>query len=132
MAQVRVKGRVTDGVGDFRVRMTRYPDVFERATGERLFPGTLNVDIGTPLRVREDFRVRGADIGEPGQDLIFERCVIAGHKAYRIRPFQLKGGGGGHGDHILEIASALELRPMLAAKGDAVEIEFPRDGSSEL
>lgn len=134
MAPVRVTGRVTDGVGDFRVRMTRYPDVFEQATGERLFPGTLNVDIGTPLRVREDFRVRGTDIGEPGQDLLFERCIIAGHKAYRIRPFQLKGsgggrrGGGGHGDHILEIACAVELRPMLAARGDTVEIEFPRAG----
>jgi CTP-dependent riboflavin kinase len=108
--------------------MTRFPEVFERAAGERLFPGTLNVDIGAPLQVREDFRIRGSEVGEPGQDLIFERCFVSGHRAYRIRPFQLNGGGGGHGDHILEIASAVELRPMLLAQGETVEIEFPRDG----
>ena len=123
---LKVKGRITDGVGDFRTRMTRYPDVFERATGERLFPGTLNVDIGTPLKCREDFRIRGVDIGEPGQDLLFERCVIAGRNAYRIRPYQLRGGGGGHGDHVLEIASAHELRPLFTGSEDAVEVEFSR------
>jgi CTP-dependent riboflavin kinase len=123
---LRVKGRITDGIGDFRTRMTRYADVFERATGERLFPGTLNVDIGTPLKCQEDFRIRGVDIGEPGQDLLFERCVIAGRRAYRIRPYQLRGGGGGHGDHVLEIASAHELRPLFKGSEDAVEIEFSR------
>ncbi len=123
---MKVQGRITDGVGHFRVRMTRYPDVFERATGERLFPGTLNVDIGTPLQCREDFRVRGSDIDEPEQDLLFEKCVVAGRSAYRIRPFQLRSGGGGHGDHVLEIASAHELRPLLEGH-DVVEIEFFRD-----
>lgn len=124
---MKVVGRITHGVGDFRARMTRYPEVFERVTGERLFPGTLNVDIGTPLTCREDFRIRGRDIGEPGQDLLFERCLIAGHRAYRIRPWQLRGGGGGHGDHVLEIACAVELRPLLAGRESAVEIEFFRD-----
>jgi CTP-dependent riboflavin kinase len=123
---LKVTGRITDGVGHFRVRMTRYADVFERATGERLFPGTLNVDIGTPLKCREDFRIRGSDIAEPEQDLLFERCMIAGRHAYRIRPYQLDGGGGGHGDHVLEIASAHELRPLLEGFEDAVEIEFSR------
>jgi len=32
---VKVKGRITDGVRHFRVRMTRYADVFERATGSQ-------------------------------------------------------------------------------------------------
>ena len=124
---MKVTGQITDGVGDFRVRMARFADVFERVAGERLFPGTLNIDIGRPMKCREDFRIRGTEIGEPGQDLLFERCLIAGHRAYRIRPYQLRGGGGGHGDHILEIASALELRPMFLGREDAVEIEFFRD-----
>jgi len=50
---MKVTGRITDGVGDFRRRMTRYRQVFERATGEQLFPGTLNVDIGYPLKWSE-------------------------------------------------------------------------------
>ncbi len=124
---MKVTGHVTNGVGDFRLRMTRYPHVFESATGERLFPGTLNVDIGIPLPIREDFRVRGVDIDEPGQDLLFERCLVAGQRAYRIRPYQPRGGGGGHGDHMLEIASAYELRPLLLGKENAVEVEFFRD-----
>ncbi|MEW5916968.1 MAG: hypothetical protein AB1762_11205 [Gemmatimonadota bacterium] len=121
-----VTGRITDGIGDFRRRMTRFADVFARATGERLFPGTLNVTIGSPLTCREDFRILGADIDEPEQDLLFERCLVAGCRAYRIRPYQLEGGGGGHGDHVLEIASAHELRPLLTGYEDAVEIEFFR------
>jgi len=124
---VKVTGRITNGVQHFRTRMTRYPQVFERATGERLFPGTLNVDIGTPLPCREDFRIRGSDLDEPDQDLLFEHCLIAGRRAYRIRPYQLQSGGGGHGDHVLEIASADELRPLLAGHEHAVEIEFFRD-----
>jgi len=124
---MKVTGQITLGVGDFRVRMTKFADVFERVVGERLFPGTLNVDIGRPLKCREDFRIRGADIGEPEQDLLFERCVIVGHRAYRIRPYQLVGGGGGHGDHIIEIASAMELRPLLVDREHAVEIEFFRN-----
>lgn len=124
---MKVTGRITEGVGDFRTRMTRYADVFERATGERLFPGTLNVDIGTPLKCREDFRILGSDIEEPEQDLLFERCLIAGRRAYRIRPYQLRNGAGGHGDHVLEIACAHELRPLFEGCEDVVEIEFFRD-----
>lgn len=57
------------------MRMTRDPGVFERATRERLFPGTLNVEIGTPLKCKANSRIRGVDIGEAGQVLLFERCV---------------------------------------------------------
>ncbi len=123
---VKIRGRIKKGVGDFRSRMEKYPRVFERATGEHLYPGTLNVDIGSPLECREDFRIRGEEIGEPGQDLLFERCLVVGRKAYRIRPYRLADGGGGHGDHILEIVSAEELRPMLVGSENEVEIEFMR------
>jgi CTP-dependent riboflavin kinase len=124
---MKVTGHIKYGVGDFRVRMVMFADVFERAAGERLFPGTLNVEIPHELECHEDFRIRGTDIGEPEQDLLFERCLIEGRRGYRIRPYQLRGGGGGHGDHILEIASAFELRPLLLGREHAVEIEFFRD-----
>src|SRR5262245_53860983 len=121
-----VKGHMVHGLGHFKIRMSRYPEVFERVTGERLFPGTLNINIGSPLVCQEDFRIRGTEIGEPEQDLLFEHCTIAGLKAYRIRPYRLVGGGGGHGDHILEIASAYQLRPHLLGLENEVEIEFFR------
>jgi len=37
------------GMKHFSRRMTQYAAVFEKATGERLYPGTLNVDIGRPF-----------------------------------------------------------------------------------
>jgi hypothetical protein len=105
--------------------MTRFPDVFELATGQRLFPGTLNLDVRTHIAPREHFRIRGRDIGEPGQDLLFEIVRVNGVWAYRIRPLDLRTGGGGHGDHILEIAAADELRPTLSG-ADAIEVEIFR------
>jgi CTP-dependent riboflavin kinase len=123
---MKVIGRIVHGVGHFRTRMTNYPDVFARAVGEPLYPGTLNVEIDFQLRCREDFRILGLEIGEPDQDLLFERCFVMGIRAYRIRSCQLRDGGGGHGDHIKEIASAVELRPLLAECEKAVEITFAR------
>jgi CTP-dependent riboflavin kinase len=114
-----------DGVGHFRRRMTKFPDVFEHATGERLFPGTLNLDVREQLAPREHFRVLGRDIGEPHQDLLFEIVRVNGLWAYRIRPLDLRTGGGGHGDHILEIAAASELRPTLS-RDDVIEVELFR------
>ena len=107
-----LSGSIFSGVGHFRPRIKTYPDVFERATGEKLFPGTLNVRVDRVVPPVEHFRVIGAQIGEPTQDLLFEICRINGIWAYRIRPFSLQDGGGGHGDNVLEIASARELRPL--------------------
>jgi hypothetical protein len=102
-----------------------YPGVFRNATGTDLHPGTINVSVETPIPVREDFRIRGTAIGEPQQDLIFERCRINGRDAFRIRPFQLPTGGGGHGDDILEITCSAEIPDLVA--GTQVEVEFFRD-----
>jgi len=104
--------------------MTEYAAVFREATGESLFPGTLNVDVHAPILIREHFRIRGTEIDEPEQDLLFEVCRIDGIWAYRIRPFHLLTSGGGHGDHIIEIASRDKV-PNVAA-GTEVQITFFR------
>lgn len=111
-----LKGELVDGVRHFQTRMTRYPEVFAAATGERLFPGTLNIRVGAPILPVEHFRIRGTEIGEPEQDLLFEVCRVNNIWAYRIRPRNLLTHSGGHGDHILEIAASVELRPSLTGK----------------
>jgi CTP-dependent riboflavin kinase len=121
---VLVKGRVVSGVRDFERRMTRFPDAFRKATGQELYPGTLNVKVDREIRIKEDFRIPGANIGDPEQDLLFERCLINGTSAYRIRPYHLKTGAGGHGDDTLEIAS--EWIPS-AVSGSEVEVCFFRN-----
>jgi CTP-dependent riboflavin kinase len=120
-----LRGTIVDGVGDFRVRMTQYPAAFERATGEKLFPGTLNLRVDEEVPPRHHFVLTGAEINEPSQDLWFEIVRVNGIWAYRIRPYQLRSGGGGHGDDILEIASRAELRPILTAASQ-IEIELFR------
>jgi CTP-dependent riboflavin kinase len=45
-----VKGRIFTGVQDFQRRMTRHPDVFKKATGQELYPGTLNVKIDRKIK----------------------------------------------------------------------------------
>ncbi len=106
--------------------MTKYGQVFDIATGQKLHPGTLNVKLKERLPVREHFRVVGALIGEPEQDLLFEICRVNGKWSYRIRPFNLKNGGGGHGDDVIEIASAEHFKGSGLKDGDTVEIEFFR------
>jgi len=102
-------GRVVTGIGHFKIRMTNFPEVFLRATGEDLIKGTLNVDVGRNIPAKEQFRIRGTEIGEPEQDLLFEVCRVNGLWAYRIRPCNLMTGGGGHGDHIVEIACSQRI-----------------------
>lgn len=123
-----VKGVVcpdAHGLKHFSRRMTEYPEVFERATGERLYPGTLNVNVGKGIPIREHFRIRGREINEPSQDLLFEICRINGIWAYRVRPLDAIGGGG-HGDHIIEIACSHKIPNV--PPGTEVEIAFfPRD-----
>jgi CTP-dependent riboflavin kinase len=102
--------------------MNQYPDVFAKATGEKLFPGTLNVNVGQPIPIQEHFRIRGKDLNEP-EDFLFEVCRINGLWAYRIRPLDDMGKGG-HGDHILEITCHREIPNV--PPGTLVEIAFFR------
>ena len=120
-----VTGRLVDGLKHFRKRISTYGNEFERVVGMRLFPGTLNVQVPRAVAVHEALRLRGETIGEPDQDLLFESCIVAGQLCYRVRPFHLQTGLGGHGDHILEIVSAVALRPLLLGQEEDVMVTFP-------
>jgi len=120
-----LKGRVVSGFGHFRARMTNFPEVFRRATGEVLFKGTLNVEVDRQIEIKEHFRIRGTEINEPEQDLLFEVCRVNGVWGYRIRPYVLATGEGGHGDNVLEISCAREIPN--AACGSEIQIELFRD-----
>lgn len=110
------------GLKHFSRRMNQFPEVFAKATGETLFPGTLNVNVGQPIPIREHFRIHGHELNEP-EDFLFEICRINGLWAYRIRPLNAQGNGG-HGDHILEIACNHEIPNV--PPGTEVEITLFR------
>jgi len=128
---ITLKGTVVTGFRHFSRRMTEFPEAFWRATGENLYPGTLNVDVAKEIKIREDRRIVGTEIGEPYQDLLFERCLVNGLPAWRIRPYVLDEragfpvGGGGHGDHILEISCATKIPN--ASAGCTVDITLFRE-----
>jgi CTP-dependent riboflavin kinase len=122
---MRVTGRVITGIGAWRPRIEKFPAVFLEATGESLFPGTLNVQLDMPLSIQTEFVISGAKIGEPEQDMLFESCLVNGYAGWRLRPFQPATGLGGHGDHILEIVSATQLRPRITDL-ERVVVEFPK------
>jgi hypothetical protein len=126
MPPLVVKGSIHDGSGHFRKRMTDFCHVFEMATGEKLFPGTLNIHLPTPISINEHFRISGASIEEPEQDLLFEICRVNSIWAYRIRPFQPATGNGGHGDHVIEIACSEQLRTRPDFLDSEIEIVFFR------
>lgn len=119
-------GKVLDGRGDFTKRFQTYPDVFKRATGEDLFPGTLNVIVDVNVKPVAHFKILGLLIGEPNQDLWFEVCRINRLWAYRIRPVNLLDGSGGWGDNILEIACTAKLRDLNGFDSNNVEIDLFR------
>ena len=120
-----LRGKVEPGFQHFTRRMTTFPEVFASVSGQSLYPGTINVRVDRLVPIVEDFRIEGSLIGEPDQDLLFEPCRINGYDAFRIRPYQLASGEGGHGDNILEISCSVKI-PGIEAGSDAA-IELFRD-----
>ena len=119
---LRVSGLVQQGFGHFRRRMTDFAELFTEATGESLYPGTLNVIVESPLPIKEHFRIK--DPMDENQDLLFEICRANGLWAYRIRPLNIRSGEGGHGDATIEIACSQEIPNV--GLGKTIDIEFFR------
>jgi CTP-dependent riboflavin kinase len=117
-----LRGRIVPGFQHFTTRMTRFPDVFRGATGCTLYPGTINVRIDRPISIAEAFRIAGTLIEEPEQDLLFEPCRINGYDGFRIRPYRLATGQGGHGDDTLEISCAGKIPDVDPGREAVVEL----------
>lgn len=128
-----LKGKVLQGYKHFRGRLerTNFREAFRKSTGEDLFKGTLNILVDRCIPIKEHFRIRGKEIGEPEQDLLFEVCRINDIWAYRIRPYNLCTGAGGHGDNILEIGCSQQI-PHDPSGNEEVEVVFLRDDIGQV
>ncbi len=116
-----LRGRVAGGVGDLSRWMTRYADAYERATGVRLHPGSLNVVLDKPWTVhRAPLRLEADDVGV-GMSIV--PCQIGHLPAFIMRTDRNNAGLGDHQPNVIEIAAAVNLRRALdLADGDTVEI----------
>jgi CTP-dependent riboflavin kinase len=132
MACVRLRGRVVGGIGDFGKWIAALGDHYERKTGMRLYPGTLNVDVGVEIRLPEQrLRLEKEEYGGRVSVNIVP-CVFfgllgaAGQRAVWLRTDQNECGTGHHGLTIVEIAAEVRLRDEFGlVDGSEVEIEIP-------
>jgi hypothetical protein len=79
-----------EGCKHFSRRMKEYPEVFERATGEELYPGTLNVDVGRPIPIKEPFRIEGRELSEP-EEFLFDfaaKTVCGSTESGHLMPWE--------------------------------------------
>lgn len=120
-----LKGRVVEGARNFCWRMTESAAAFRDATGEYLYPGTLNVKVEIAVPLKEQFRVKGKDVGVPGQDILFEICRINRLWAYRVCTSPRDSADPAHSDDIFEIICAQKIPNALPGSG--VTIELLRD-----
>lgn len=126
--RLKVAGRVTSGTGDFGQWIGKLQDHYERLTGMRFFPGTLNVTLDQPYelpkrRLRLEKEAYG---GTVSVNLV--PCRIGGRDAFVLRTDANDQGVGDHPKKLVEIACDVRLRDIFAlTDGDDVELELPMD-----
>ena len=118
-----LEGKVQPGSRHWSARIPKNLAAFQKATGENLYPGTVNVKVGSCVPIREHFRIFGSEI-EESEDFLFEVCRINGLWAYRVRPLNSVGTGGA-GDSVLEITCTQKIASV--EDGAKVSVELFRN-----
>ncbi|WP_348266952.1 DUF120 domain-containing protein [Edaphobacter paludis] len=131
-----LRGRVVSGVGSFSFWIGQLQDHYERKTGMRLYPGTLNLQLESeyslPAKV---IRLEASEYGGRVSVSIVP-CSIQGRKAFLLRTDANENGTGDHPKTIIEIATDVRLRDLFRLQdGDYLEVaiapEWAAYGTSE-
>lgn len=119
---IKVRGRVTRGLGEGGFYVAKYMGEFEKALGFKPFQGTLNIELVNPV---EDLsECRGVFIRPPTPDyapvLAYKALVNNEVEVFIVKPFKTR-----HGSRIIEIISKHKLRDVLGLKdGDIIEVSI--------
>ena len=121
-----LRGRVVSGMGNFSGWIDRLSDHYERKTGMKLFPGTLNVLLEAPWSLPSRvIRLEAAEYGGAVSVNLLP-CAFRGRKAFLLRTDANESGEGHHPKTIVQIATDVKLRDHFhLSDGDYVEIELP-------
>ena len=117
-----LRGRVVSGVGNFSYWIEKLHDHYERKTGVRLFPGTLNISLDQPFdlpaqRIRLEAEEYGGTVS-----VNIVACSILGHPAFILRTD--KADSEIETRALIEVACELKLRDKYElSDGDIVEVE---------
>lgn len=127
MARV-LRGRVASGEGNFSYWIEKLQDHYERKTGMRLFPGTLNLELEHPYSVPlEVIRLEKEEYGGTVSVNIVP-CRIFGRAAFILRPDRIELGQSDRPKTVIEIACAIKLRDVYGLEdGDIVEVELAEE-----
>jgi len=122
-----LRGRITSGVGD----ASNWPiDQVREVTGYHdLVPGTLNVVLEEPHRLRPDFTLyRECRTDARPEDLHFECCsLLIG--ADKVRALVARTSTNFHGSAVLEVMAGVNLKDRYGLRdGDWMRVEVCADG----
>ncbi|MBN9661432.1 MAG: DUF120 domain-containing protein [Acidobacteria bacterium] len=113
-------------MGNFGYWIDRLGDHYERKTGMRLYPGTLNIELADPYSLPPNpLRLEAHEYGGRVSVNIVP-CRIFGRRAFLLRTDQNESGTGHHPRNLIEIATDIRLRDIYSLRdGDAVEVDLP-------
>jgi riboflavin kinase len=123
-----LRGKVVSGMGNFSYWIEKLADHYQRKTGMRLFPGTLNVELEQPYTLPERaVRLEGWEYaGSVSVNIV--PCSIFGKSGFILRTDANEQGRGHHPKTIIEVATDVKLRDHFnLSDGDMVEIETSSD-----
>ena len=126
LSMISVRGKVVSGCGDFGIWIARLSSFYEKKTGMRLYPGTLNIELPDLYSLpAEVIRLEASEYGGRVSVSIVP-CRIFDRQAFLLRTDQNERGVGHHARNIIEIATDVRLRDAYRLKdGDWVEVDFP-------
>lgn len=121
-----LRGKLVSGLGNFGYWIDRLGDHYERKTGMRLYPGTLNIELADPYSLPPNpLRLEAHEYGGRVSVNIVP-CRIFGRRAFLLRTDQNESGTGHHPRNLIEIATDIRLRDIYSLRdGDAVEVDLP-------
>jgi riboflavin kinase len=111
-------------MGSFSYWIEKLQDHYQRKTGMRLFPGTLNVELEEPYTLPgKVIRLEGWEYdGTVSVNIV--PCAIQGKRGFILRTDANEEGRGHHPKTIVEVATDVKLRDYFhLSDGDVVEIE---------
>ena len=122
----RVRGKVVSGRADFGFWIERLNPFYEKKTGMRLYPGTLNIELPDPYSLPSNvIRLEANEYGGTVSVNIVP-CRIFDRNAFLLRTDRNEQGTGHHSRNIIEIATDVRLRDAYQLQdGDWVEVELP-------